>query len=90
VRGLRVPSQIVAIRRRPSRLGGGQHVDRDCGGQTEARNPGDRLVGECCGEFGSEADGVWISDEEEGFGDGSGGECEELEGDGEEEAGIAC
>jgi len=87
--GLRVPSQIGSLRRRPSRLGGGQHVDRDRGCQTEARDRGDRLVGECCGEFGSEADGVWVSDEEEGFGDGCGGECEELEGDVEKETGIA-
>ncbi len=86
MRGLRVPSQIAPLRRRPSRLGGGQHVDRDRGGQIEARGREGQLG---CGEFGSEADGVWLPDEEEGFGDGSDGEREEVEGDGEEEGGIA-
>ena len=37
VRGLRVLSQIAPLRRRPSRLDSGQHVDRDRGGQIEAR-----------------------------------------------------
>ena len=89
MRGLRVASQIAALRRRPSRLGGGQHVDRDRRGQIEARGREARYGCECCGEFGCEADGVWVPDEEEGFGDGSNGEREEVEGYGEEERGIA-
>ena len=69
MRGLRVPSQIASLRRRPSRLGGGQ---------IEARGREGQLG---CEEFGSEADGVWLPDEEEGFGDGSDGEREEVEGE---------
>lgn len=79
MRRLRLASQIYSLRRRPSRLGSGQLADRDGGDQAEAGGRR-RCRG---GEPGGEADGVRIRFQEEGFRDGSVGEREEVEGDGE-------
>lgn len=83
MRRVRLTSQKHLVLRRPSRLRRSQHVDRHRRRQVETAAGGGN--GKRCGEPRPETERLRFPDEEKGVGFGSGGECEEMEGVGEEE-----
>lgn len=88
MRRLRFAGEVDLVRRRPRRVGRGEHADGDGGGAAEVG--GVRLARGCRGGAGAAVDGVRVPFQEEGAGVGGWGECEEVEGDGGQEGAAPC